>query len=330
MIDIRRGQSVGIAIPLLVALMVPVSATDPSGGSIKERVKLLHTFGPHDGAVFSTAFSPDGRHLAVAFGGEDRGAVSLWNVNDGTRVHDFVGHKSYVYGVTISPDGESLASAGADGTVRLWEVATGKPRHILDGYGARIYDVEFSPNGKLVAATNGDHVILADSQSGEKLQILKSGDNPPSGIAFSPDGRFIAWAANDEVRMWETATGRPIQTFEGKVNGNSLSFSKDGRLIVAGGSSVVLWDVETGEQRLEIEQNGWSYRPVAFSPVEDAFAFGDHHGVGLYATSGERLWYDEHAHRLVVSSVGFSPDGRFLASGSWDKTVRCWRVELPR
>jgi WD40 repeat protein len=29
---------------------------------------------------------------------------------------------------------------------------------------------------------------------------------------------------------------------------------------------------------------------------------------------------------ICVNSVSFSPDGKFLASGEWDKTVKVWEV----
>ena len=39
--------------------------------------------------------------------------------------------------------------------------------------------------------------------------------------------------------------------------------------------------------------------------------------------------YDLRGHTGAVYTVRFSPNGRLLASGSFDQTVRCWDIEKP-
>jgi WD40 repeat protein len=36
---------------------------------------------------------------------------------------------------------------------------------------------------------------------------------------------------------------------------------------------------------------------------------------------------DQAGHSALVSSVAFSPDGKTLANGSWDNTIKLWNVE---
>ncbi len=43
--------------------------------------------------------------------------------------------------------------------------------------------------------------------------------------------------------------------------------------------------------------------------------------------TGETLFEDSEAHSDNVSCIAFSADGRRLATGGWDETIRVWDTE---
>jgi hypothetical protein len=81
--------------------------------------KEVCELGDHSGAVFSLAFSPDGRALATGCWDTK---VRLWEVASWTKRNQFEGHCGRVYQTAFSPDGRILASGGQDGRVYLWDV----------------------------------------------------------------------------------------------------------------------------------------------------------------------------------------------------------------
>ena len=97
--------------------------------------------------VYSAAFSPDGKALAVVGSGGER--VELLDVATLQKFVEFGGHMNFVNLVAFSSDGMTLAS-GSYGEVKLWDVGTQRNIATL-AHEHRVESVAFSPNGKTLA-----------------------------------------------------------------------------------------------------------------------------------------------------------------------------------
>jgi WD40 repeat protein len=224
--------------------------------------------------------------------------------------------------LAFAPDGNTLAcGCGKDlwdprGEVQLWDTATGKERGTLQGHTGAVTGLAFTADGKTLASGSYDRTVkLWDLTTGKPRTTLRGLDwsGPVHCVALTGDGKVLAMG-DSYVHLFEAATAKRRASFLWAAGVHrefitAVAFSPDDRQLAEASwdGTVKLWDVR------HLKESG---------PADDPIA----------RLRGQKPW-DERTAKLqftlsepvaLVWSVAFAPDGKALAVGYQDGTVKLW------
>jgi WD40 repeat protein len=315
----------------------------------------LSEVGPFHEAVREVTWSPDSRLLGINVAKVDwniwspAGQVGwhFWDMEQGKPINDLQQWREALF--AFVPDGRSaLVAAAGNKPFRLRDLATGKDHAGRSWTCPCLSDVApaWSPNGRLLAVAGSSGIDLWRADLRRRMRTLQLSTLPAVGlrqIAFSGDGTLVAALAGERLHIWETDTGRLRGIMLPRRSWNGLVVAADGHY--TGNDQVerdIVMVVQKDDGRQEVLE------PAEF---EDKYGFRNEPGkVNLLAPlppllsvpEGEPLgpqalvrepatlpdatsWTIETVSaRNHVHAVAYRPDGKLLATGGMDGTIRVW------
>ena len=356
------GQLTGSSVAITSIAFSPDGKTLASVGydktiilwDVASRLPIGQPLLGHSNVVSSVAFSPDGKILAS--GSYDNNIV-LWDMETRRSIGQLTGHSNAISSIAFSPDGKTLVSSSYDNTVVWWDIQSLRPLVRLTGLTGAVTSTAFSPNGKLLASgscsklnedkcTEGE-ILLWDAENHQPTgQALIGHTDFVTSVAFSPDGKTLASGSNDNtILSWDVATGKPIgEPLTGHSDiVTSVAFSPDGQILASGSydRTIILWNVTRQPIGQSLIKHTDAISSVAFGPDSKFLASGSCSTRNAdKCTKGQTLLWDAETHRPIgqpltghtdfVVSVAFGPDGKTLASGSYDNNIILWDIESRR
>ena len=271
-----------------------------------------------------------GSDIKLASGSHDK-TIMVWNTENGLRLHTLTGHQSSITSLVTLGDGIRLGSASQDRDLRLWDTNSGECLNVLIGHNWSVTCLKVLGDGETLASGSLDTTIkIWNTKIGKCVRTL--GKMSPRLLSEIQSGKIRALArfTGDDpeafglkIEDMELAASRQsILDLEVLGDGETLVFLEDSRMLH-------LCNSKTGKYIGVLEGHTGMVNEVHVFKDGRTLATGARYPdttIRIWDTLTGRCKQKLRGHTDSIYCLTTLEDGS-LVSGSYDETVRMWKLE---
>eukprot|EP00163_Fabomonas_tropica_P006174 TRINITY_DN15773_c0_g1_i1.p1 TRINITY_DN15773_c0_g1~~TRINITY_DN15773_c0_g1_i1.p1 ORF type:complete len:470 (+),score=55.63 TRINITY_DN15773_c0_g1_i1:150-1412(+) len=294
---------------------------------VRPVTRCTSTLPGHTEAVISVSFSPNGKILCS---GSGDATIRIWDLETETPKHTMKGHTSWVLCMSFAPNGKLIASGGMDKTVRIWDPINGKPvGRPLQGHKKWITSISWEPQhlnkscNRLVSSSKDASARIWNLSTGRCEATIHSHKNSIQAVKWGGEGLIYTASQDRDIYVW-APDGRCVRQLR-RVHAHwvtSLALNTDYVLRTgAVDHTGKEYDNEDEAQAAALAR----YNKAKGSGPEILVSGSDDHTACMWSPSTSKDVVKRlTGHQAPINSVTYSPDGRLVATASFDKSVKVW------
>lgn len=282
----------------------------------------------HAESILSASFSADGRLLATGSGDH---SVRLWDPNTELPKATLKAHRDWVLCIAWSACGRYLLSGGKDGLVAVWAPPQAEAVKTIRAHNKWVNALAWAPlhtdpeQGRFCSASKDGTAKVWDRVTGRCLFSLMGHAASVSCVRWGGEGLLFTGSHDRTCKVWAAEDqGKLVRSLEGHGHWvNCIALSTDAALRRGAfdhrGSAPVDPEAAAAAARKrfeEVREAGGAELLASGSDDFTSFLWSP--------AAGKKPVVRMTGHVQLVNNVAFSPDAQWLASASFDGSVRLW------
>ena len=284
--------------------------------------------------VTSICVSPDEEFLS--YGSEEK-IIRILSLREKQIVATLKGHLDSVKAIEFSPDSKRLASGSCDGTIKVWDLKKMREEFTLRGHSKTVNCISFSKDGLMLASGSEDwKVKIWDLRYKTEKASLNEHYKGVNCLCFYDDMKLASGGKDKMIVFWDlnSFVKESVKKENGEVNSIKMIESKESD----GEIKILACGFDDGMVKI-LSINDWSeirkftlndqVHSLCYLIKDRIAAFTEKFRVETMSLCWKytKDYFYLQGHSDLIISVAFSPDGRFLVSGSLDETIKIWNFE---